>query len=413
MAITWEWKLKKEVGPDRFAKFAKNAADEESVSCAMALQWLQLSFTTPVKDQNFGADIVSRLAPVTKLVKAKGFLGNKGAQAAQALVALGTDVGVAFDPKTEGKVAAGKSQELAEAIKKLDKDGLFLVYLFSTAGKVYHTVALQRKTAEKRVFDPYQGQFVAKESSEAADEIAKIAGFDGFALLQATRGAIEGPAWDWDFSQGTMIDELQTGKYRATRQGGKMQTMFPGSCGGICLAMSYDWIKTTMANKPATSASYQDPKKFLSMAKVQHKVADNLLALQPQALKEGYKFAVDGNDLKTPSDAGFPKAVMGYFDKKTVELAFKIDQIASGFYIFWISGKGGEGHFMAFQKTAKETGKFFDPNIGQCTVRAGGETVGALAAAVAESLYKEDFVDCAKDPANGYTNAYWLIHVTK
>lgn len=408
--LTWEFKLAPAVGSDRLTKFTKNAADEEALSAALAIQWLHLAAKTVVKDLNFAPDVVSRVAPVTKLVKARGFLGVAAA-VTTALPALGTDAGLALAAVGQGKIVAGGSAELADAIKKLEKDGLYLLYLFATNAKVYHCVAIQRKAGEKRLFDPYRGQYVAKESAEAAAECVSVnPAFDGFVVFSAAGEAVAGPKWDWDFDQGKMIDALTSGDYSATRGGKTLRQLYPDDCEGICLSMTYHWLKALMAGKKPSSGEYLEPKKFAGLAKVQNKVDDDILELMEIAKKEGY--TIHDVDACPSDNKPEAKPVMGYFAGKTEELVFKIDQLKPGYYFLWLFGDGG--HYVGFQKTGKETGKFFDPNFGQCTVEAGGESLGALVGAVLNDckMYKKDFVAFDRK-GKKWGNSYQFLPLTK
>ena len=333
-----------------------------------------------MKDANFTAETLKNVKGPAEAIKGKGF---PTADPAAFWDKLAADHGLSFEAGGKGKL-----NELGAALKKLGGSGHALVYLYKAADKTWHTVAVQLNKAPVKAFDPYQGEFSSADAAEIGAEIARVyPQFDGFVISKIAKhaAATVGPVWDWDFDQGKMIGDLENGRYVGTRAGGKtIQDLFPAGCGGICCAMSYDWLKMNFANKSATSAAYNDPKKFVLIGKNQK---DGSLDDLPAA-KEGFKLELNED-----------KASTGPFNKATKDLIFKIDQRPVGFYILNIFGPKG-GHWVAFQKTGKETGKFFDPNIGQCTIHAGGESVGALIGAVLLDLkfYKDHFVDAPTKP---------------
>jgi hypothetical protein len=407
MAIKWEWKLADATKQTFYGSKEKPAGITSvlsATSCALAFQWLKLTNSTTAKEDNFSIATLKNVKGPAGDIGKKGF---PGADPAAFWGKLEAEHGLTFAPGGKGS----KLSEIGAALKKLGTEGHAIVYLYND--KNWHVVPVQLNKAPIRAFDPYQGELSSKDAAEIGDEIARAyAQFTGFVISKVGQhaSAKEGPGWDWDFDQGKMIDNLESGKYSATRSGGTLQKLYPKDCEGICLAMSFDWIKTNMAGKAATSAAYLDPKKFVTMAKVQKKTKDDLTRLIPLAKKDGYTIF---DSPLSPKDPGYLKNLMGYFNKTTKDFVFKIDQLKPGFYILWTSGEGG--HFTAFQKTGKETGKFFDPNIGQATVSPGGESLGALIGAVYEDLdmYKKDFVNYPTDPTSPWDNVYFFSQVTK
>jgi hypothetical protein len=399
MNVTSDWVLAKEVGAQRWARFSTTFADEAPRNLALVFQWIKVSFATPVKSGNFPPGVLDATKGVADSIKAAAL----GADPMPGLARLGPQNGLVLT-----KLVAGKSSaELIGGLKTLD-GAAGVLYLYSTKDKRYTALAFGGPKNKKKLFDPFDGQLASDDVAELAGAVFFTYGkaFDTFVLVKAVEEVKSGPSWDWDFDQGHMIDKLTTGRYRATRSGGTLQKLFPDGCEGICLAMSFDWIKRTMAGTAATSAAYLDPKKFVKMAKFQLELEDSFLKLAPIAAQEGYTIDSSINSKDNPN-------LVGPFAGSTKDLVFKIDQLASGFYLLWTWGK--DGHFMAFQKTGKVTGKFFDPNIGQATVAAGGESLGALVGAVFEDneMYKAYFVDWKCDPPRKFGQGYLFSQVTK
>lgn len=427
MSLKWEWKLKPAVGSDRWGKFDKETAAQAATSCALAFQWVKLGFSSPPGVLNFepsakkGEGILGAVESPAKTIQAKSW---PGADPTNFFKALADDMGLAFTAGSKGKLS-----DLATSIKALDKGTYGLIYLYAAkGGPGWHALAIDRDKAQKRVFDPFVGQMLSTESKDVADEISKTysAKFDSFVILGVAQGKVDttpgdrsqpnfvnqssGPAWDWDFSQENMIDALtkkrkDVGIFNATRGGKTMQQLYPNGCAGICYAMSYEWTKARLAGKSLTSADFQDPKKFASIAQIQKaSSSDQDNYFKGQATKDGLKYAPIAE--LTLQDVGKKEPARGIFGKlagdastegrrRAEEIAYKVDGLAAGAYIFTFAYKQGDnhyGHAMAILKTDKITGQFFDPNVGQCTVHAGGESVGALIGAVMQ-WYQKDFLN--------------------
>jgi hypothetical protein len=183
MAIKWEWKLKDDVGANRWKKFDKAIADEAAMSCALAMHWLKAVATAPVPAATFEPGVLKTVKDLAGAVKSKGF---PGADPAKAFNTLQNQVKFTTIGKP-GKITP-KGDELQAAIKALDKGTASLLHLYGSKGDTWHTLAIDREKGSKRIFDPFKGQWVAAESKEAAQEIVSTytsSSFDGFAILTA------------------------------------------------------------------------------------------------------------------------------------------------------------------------------------------------------------------------------------
>src|ERR1700744_2162140 len=76
MAIKWEWKLADVFRQSFYGSKEKPAGITSALaatSCALAFQWLKLTFSTVVKDANFTVDTLKNVKGVAEAIKAKGF----------------------------------------------------------------------------------------------------------------------------------------------------------------------------------------------------------------------------------------------------------------------------------------------------------------------------------------------------
>jgi hypothetical protein len=184
MGVKWEWKLKDPVGPERWKKFDKAIPEEASTSSALAFQWIKKNLQSPTRESDFGPDVLRMVKPSADAIKTKGYPAS---EPAAHLNALSDHLGLKFTAGDRGKYVA-KGGELAAAIKGLDKGTFSLIYLWGAKNKVWHILPIDREKGVKRIFDPFQGQFVSNESQEVADELLKTyhpVFFEGFVILNA------------------------------------------------------------------------------------------------------------------------------------------------------------------------------------------------------------------------------------
>lgn len=179
MPATVEWSLKKELGPDRWAKYPKASADEAPRSLALVCEWIKGVVDAGQKEAAFGPPVLEKTKTLTAALKGK-------ALAADPVAALASvpSAGVKF-----AKLDAGKTNaiELNRALKPVES-GSAVVYLYSTKDKRYNAVAIGTGKGAKRLFDPFKGQLATKNPVEIADYVFTTYGsaFDSFVMLKAT-----------------------------------------------------------------------------------------------------------------------------------------------------------------------------------------------------------------------------------